>query len=387
MLLLVLLAGVACNSKPVIPTVLPLSPLTSPLLTATSQPTAMPTPKETPPPTPWPNSTATALPTIMPTPVGIAPPPGLIYKANEGLWRVEVDGKPIILIDQVYDVAISPDGDRLLAIENNPAPQVLWLIDLETGQRRNLTENFDRVVCCPVWWPSRPDWVLFQSWASNDIAPDAGYLTAARLDGPEQRILDSKYRSNGLPAPAPDSLTIAYDRHGEAWLYEWGGNPRQFDQEIYGQKNIQRIASPAWSPDGKQLAWYVGGDFGQGWQVGLAVFDLEAKMALLLHVYTNAGRGGWFDAPVWSPDGQWLAFGAEDQDQARAGLWVVRLDGQEEHLITSEGKRGYASPVWSPNGRWLAAGRTMYEVGTWRAQLLALPPDAEVVAWTDPPIR
>jgi Tol biopolymer transport system component len=323
----------------------------------------------------------------MPTPVGIAPPPGLIYKANEGLWRVEVDGKPIILIDQVYDVAISPDGDRLLAIENNPAPQVLWLIDLETGQRRNLTENFDRVVCCPVWWPSRPDWVLFQSWASNDIAPDAGYLTAARLDGPEQRIFDSKYRSNGLPAPAPDSLTIAYDRHGEAWLYEWGGNPRQFDQEIYGQKNIQRIASPAWSPDGKQLAWYVGGDFGQGWQVGLAVFDLEAKMALLLHVYTNAGRGGWFDAPVWSPDGQWLAFGAEDQDQARAGLWVVRLDGQEEHLITSEGKRGYASPVWSPNGRWLAAGRTMYEVGTWRAQLLALPPDAEVVAWTDLPIR
>ena len=27
---------------------------------------------------------------------------------------------------------------------------------------------------------------------------------------------------------------------------------------------------------------------------------------------------------------------------------------------------------------------TLYEVGTWRAQPLALPPDAEVVAWINP---
>ena len=87
---------------------------------------------------------------------------------------------------------------------------------------------------------------------------------------------------------------------------------------------------------------------------------------------------------LWSPDGQWLAFSAEDQDQAKAGLRTTRVDGQEERLITSEGRRNYASSVWSPDGRWLASGRSIYEVGKWQPQLLDLPADAVVVACTSP---
>ncbi len=380
-LFLTTLACTLASGGPVTaPTEVPQHILNTPTLlpTRAPQPTSSPTVVQTAPPTSSPTVISTAPPTSIPTSSAGLTTSGLIYAAADALWRIGTDGKPTKLIDQVYGVAISPDGNRLLTVQNDPVPQVLWLIDLKTGQRRNLTENFGRVVCCPVWWPSRPDWVLFQSWAPGDEAPDAGYLTSARLGGQEQRVLDSENRSNGLPAPAPDGRTIAYDRHGEAWLYEWDGNPQQFDSEVYGLKNIQRIASPAWSSDGKQLAWYVGGDFGQGWQVGLAVFDLEVKTARLLHVYTNAGRGGWFDAPVWSPDGQWLAFGAEDQDQAQAGLWVTSIDGQKEHLIM---ERGYTSPVWSPDGRWLAAGRSLIEVGTWRAQPIALPQNAEVVVW------
>jgi Tol biopolymer transport system component len=105
---------------------------------------------------------------------------------------------------------------------------------------------------------------------------------------------------------------------------------------------------------------------------------------MIFAILFSAGRGGWFDAPVWSPDGQWIAFGTEDQDQTQAGLWVTRVDGQEEHLITLEEQRNYAFPVWSSDGRWLAAGRALYEVGTWKPQLLDLPADAEVVAWINP---
>jgi Tol biopolymer transport system component len=382
-LLLGLLLSVACNSKPVIPTV----SLASPVATPTTATPATPTRAPSLTPTALPTITPTPLPSATPRPAGMALPSGLFYTTGDGLWRMGDDGQPTKLIDQMYGVAISPEGEHLLAIDNQVAPQALWLIDLKTGERRSLTENLDRVVCCPEWWPSQPEWVIFQSWKPDDVAPDNGYLSAARIDGQEQRVLDSEYRSNGLPAPAPDGRTIAYDRYGAAWLYDWDRGSQQFDPQSYGLQNIQRIAGPAWSPDGKQLAWYVGGDFGQGWQVGLAVFDLEAKTARLLHGYTNVGRGGWFAAPVWSPDGQWLAFSAEDQEQARAGMWITRVDGQEERLITSEGKRGYSPPVWSPDSRWLAAGRTLYEVGTWRAQPLALPPDAEVAAWTDPPTR
>ena len=379
-LLLALLASVACNSRPVISTASPLSPLTSPLLTATSQPTTTPTPRATPSPTLWPTSTATASPTPLSTPVGIAPPPGLIYTTQNGLWKIRSDGQPSKISDLNIGVKVAPDGTRLL-VPDTVDSQGLWLIDLKTGERRNLTQSLGRIVCCPIWWPAHPDWVLFQSWAPDDISPDFGYLTAARLDSQEQRVLDSEYRSNGLPAPAPSGQQIAYDRSGEAWLYEWDSGPQQFDPQAYGVKGIQRIASLAWSPDGRQLAWYIGGDFGQGWQVGLAVFDLKAKTGWLLHVYTNVGRGGWFAAPAWSPDGEWLAFTAEDQDRAQAGLWITRVDGQEEHLIKPIEAHVTPLPVWSSDSRWLAVGRTLYEIGTWRAQLLALPSDAEVVAW------
>src|SRR5512141_254553 len=119
-LLLVLLPYVACNSKPVRPIVSPLGSPASPLLTATSQPTTMPTLKATA--TPWPTSTATSVPTAAPTPVGIIPPPGLIYRTESGIWRVEADGQSIRLFQRPYGVAFSANDTSALYFDGDPKP-------------------------------------------------------------------------------------------------------------------------------------------------------------------------------------------------------------------------------------------------------------------------
>jgi Tol biopolymer transport system component len=368
---------VACDAKRVKPTVSPFGSPASPLIasSATATLASLPTP------TPLPTITPTSLPTATPTPVGIAPPLGLIYHTQTGLWRTEANDSPTKLIYQGYTVAISPDGNRALAIEDDSARQDLWLVNLNTDQRRNLTENLDRVVCCPVWWPSRPDWVLFGSWPLGNEKPDTGSLSAARLDGTEYRILDTEGESNTLPAPSSDGHTIAYDRAGSAWLYDWDTGPKHLDPAKYGLSNISLIANPVWSPDGKSVAWEIGRDLGQVWQAGIAVFDLETKKGRLLHVDNILGGGDWLHAPVWSPDGQWLAFIGENQDETQQGVWIANLGGYEKKFIPLKRLR---MPVWSLDGRWLAAGRTLYEVGTWQSQLLDLPPDAEVVAWINP---
>jgi Tol biopolymer transport system component len=148
-----------------------------------------------------------------------------------------------------------------------------------------------------------------------------------------------------------------------------------------------RIASPSWSADGRRLAWVVGGTFEDGWRIGLAVFDLQAQSSELFHLYEPVGVGGWPDAPVWSPDGQWLAYVVWPvADPAQGGLWVMRPNGEAERRL-GQG----SGPVWSPDGRWLVYteglgdGETdvwMVEAGVWEPAPLELPAGAVIQAWT-----
>ena len=264
---------------------------------------------------------------------------------------------------------LSPDGTCVLYLEGDD----LWLADLTTGEQHNLTGAANRIECCPQWWPARQDVIILGSWPRDaDLGPSTGFLTLVQVDGSGYRVLDEESQSNALPAPALDGQTIAYDRGGTAWLYHWDNGPELFDVAAYSfpeSKSI-RVASPAWSPDGKRLAWVVGGYFDDQWQIGVGVFDLGAQTARLLHPYEPLGMGGWPPAPAWSPDGQWLVFHAIAEAPTEHGLWIARVDGEKEHFLgPGEG------PVWSPGGRWLAFTCTapgaesaiwLAEVGTWR---------------------
>src|SRR5439155_16577421 len=57
-------------------------------------------------------------------------------------------------------------------------------------------------------------------------------------------------------------------------------------------------------------------------------------------------------APRWTPDGCSLAF-VSDRDESRTQLFVLPLQGGEPRQLTSL-KRGAGTPVWSPNGDRLA---------------------------------
>lgn len=232
------------------------------------------------------------------------------------------------------------------------------------------------------------DTILFGSWEqTEDLGPSTGYLSVISMDGSNYRVLEDS-PSNSPPAPSPDGKTIEYDLGDTACLYHLdSGEKELFDVSAYGLNVVKgmKIGSPGWSQDGEWLAWWVSGGFETGQRtLAVAVFDLESQNVHTIHPYSPIGASwGWLPAPVWSPDGEWLAV-LTLSERNKADLWVVRRDGTEEYHL------GWADqPVWRPYGQLLAyrsypdETATLVELGVWEPQQLDLPPKSVPQVWSE----
>jgi len=69
--------------------------------------------------------------------------------------------------------------------------------------------------------------------------------------------------------------------------------------------------------------------------------------------------------PAWSPDGKWIAYpSSQDRSNDQRGMsdiWLIRPDGSDNHAITqgnrdsTEGRMSFDLLHWSPDSRWISA--------------------------------
>lgn len=343
------------------------------------------------PPTETPEAPTPTQTTLPPA----AAPAGLTFSTADGLWLIDRDGSVVLVVDS-GQARLSPDGSKVAFLAQNPASgdDDVWLLDRATGDRADLTNTPDRFETTPMWWPGRPDVVVFGSDTGIGME-NSDYPTVVGLDGSGYQVLDPDH--GGPRALSPDGSAIAYGGYdAPGAIYRWGSGVEPFDPTMYGVP-ASKILVPAWSPDGQSLAWLVAGDLegDGGYKTGLAVFDLAAKTGTLMHVFEPAGGGSLPLDVAWSPDGAWIAFvtfGEPPASGRAPNLWVIHPDGSDE-MYVGEG----LNPVWSPDGAHLAFLRTgadggqeiwMAPANSWQPEQLRLPEQASrtlfLMGWVRP---
>ncbi|MSV29440.1 MAG: hypothetical protein EXQ52_11975, partial [Bryobacterales bacterium] len=95
---------------------------------------------------------------------------------------------------------------------------------------------------------------------------------------------------------------------------------------------------PAWSPDGKELAFAMSGSI---WKI--RVGDTTA--------YELTANKTHDSSPSWSPDGRWIVYTAEDGQGVN--LMLLNIATKESAALT-RGSGVHADPVFSPDGRRVA---------------------------------
>jgi len=269
---------------------------------------------------------------------------GLVFTNAEGTWWVDWEGE-VSLLTPFGQARVSPDGRQLAYTLSDPDTYLgdIWLEELVSGERRNLTNTPDRDETTPMWIPGQPDALLFGSDTEAGME-NAMYPTLVLIDGNGYEILDQT--TGGLRGISPQGQIFFYGGLDATLLmYSWDGETVVFDPSAYGL-DVAKLFQPVMSPDGRIVASFVAVPFGENGenQLGLAVFDLEAQSAQLMHIYQPLGGSMFNNDLVWSPDGAWLAFTtyAEPPASGRApNLWVIRPDGSDETYV-GEG----SVPVW-----------------------------------------
>ena len=224
----------------------------------------------------------------------------------------------------------------------------IHLFDPATGRERavpiQVTGDFPAV---------RPHYVKVSDKIENaNISPTGAravfetrgeILTVPVEHGDIRNLTNTVSAAERDPAWSPDGKWIAYfsDESGEYALHL-----RQQD----GLGEVKKISlgnppsfyySPVWSPNSKMIAY-------SDKRLNLWYVDIEAGKPV--HIDSNPYDEGGFDA-VWSPDSRWIAYTRQLDSSLRA-VFVYGLPDKTAHQVT-DGLSDTTSAAFDRNGKYL----------------------------------
>lgn len=153
------------------------------------------------------------------------------------------------------------------------------------------------------------------------------------------------------PEWSPDGAQIAYTTPCKGPSVYFAGSTikiiRLADSQVTDlpvkAPGIGGVFDPAWSPDGKTLAFtaVLGGE------TEIRAIDLQD-----LQIRTLASQGTKNAQPAWSRDGRFISYIFSD-DQNWDALWYMHPNGESKELLSRSGQ--FSEPAWAPDGMHILA--------------------------------
>jgi Tol biopolymer transport system component len=207
---------------------------------------------------------------------------------------------------------IAPDGKHMLYVTRYETESGLRLRNLETGE--------DKWVRYPV---TRDDQ---EAIFSRDLFPGYAFLPGGREIIYNQ---DGKIRRLNLETGAESIIPFTAEVSQDL------GPKLDFPQKVdQGPVKVRLIHDPVESPGGKTLAFSA--------MTHLYTLDLPSGRPLQL----DTGKSAAFQ-PAWSPDGKWIAYVSWSSEGGQ--LWKIPASGGTPVQL-SKSLAVYSNPVFSPDG-------------------------------------
>ena len=226
--------------------------------------------------------------------------------------------------------AHSPDGETLAFTSNRNGFWDLYLLDLNSGDVRQLTDT-PEYEGAPTWSPDG-SFMAFEAYEEDNLN-----IIVGPADDPlsEPIRLTASPSSDHSPAWAPGGRQIAFISDGEVILADLD----RTDEERFQNLSNTELASeshPVWSPDGGRLAWASSSQ-----SVGLSgIYVWDVAKDVPAHWI---GDGNW---PAWNTAGDQIITTLTAPNSTY--LTTYALDGRLLQALTPFPAPTIRGLLWAP---------------------------------------
>ena len=256
---------------------------------------------------------------------------------HKEIWIMDYDGEAVKRLTDDRSISLlprfSPNGRGLAYTSYKDGNPDLWFLDFETGH----SKIFSNEQGLNIAGGFSPDGSKLLMTLSRGKSPNL-YLKEVSGSAPAER-LTNHFGADSTPTFSPDARQVAF-------ISDRSGNPQIHVLDI-PTKKITRLTSlnwcdaPAWSATGEWIAF--AGRVHNKDKMDIFLVDITGgQLRQLTH-----GEGSNED-PAWSPDGRFLAFSSTRG--GRSQIWVMDSDGSSPRLM-ADVPGVSVTPHWSPVGR------------------------------------
>jgi Tol biopolymer transport system component len=255
------------------------------------------------------------------------------------------NSNPILLSDgrdNVVNFALSPDQRQIVYMtQTESLENKIWLVDLQSGERKQLADCSEALCSRPVWSPDGTRIVYEYTHLAGENS--SGLTTLWWIDVTTD---DAKpvFQEAQLPGSNP-----RWAPNGKWLSYATPENLQLHNLET-GESHTIKSALPQavdWSPDSRKVL-YKDVTLRDGQFITqLLIYDLASQTV------TNMDADGGYEnlLAAWSPDGKWIAAVRRDLSTPRGDqIWLLRVDGNEVRMLTDTPNVLHGNLTWSRDG-------------------------------------